>query len=682
MRKTERELLKVEKMLEDEPFRYDLLQERIKLSLELNEIERVMIAFEDMAQKVPMGIDLWKLWESILSDESIHENFKERYALDEIYKRGCEEYYDAEFWLMRVNGEEFDEYEAACMTIGRDFRYAKQFWELILENEGENGVTLVEDIVCIPFRGFEEFIVKCSSMYPDLKVSSEKIMSTLKWCDGLESMETAIEESDSAETWISLLQNAKHISKDPYVIMNYYERLVTKYFANPRVWLVYLEFSRGFIGAAETLKVTERAVRNCPQTVELWMYRMDMLEMMGGNVGKVFNQILESGITGESLLLVCCSYGMHLHRIGKNDEDAFVRLAKIVAELLESIDIISEHSVESLSNIIRAVRSDSFVKPISQYFERHLELWKVWFDEDICDASVEKKREMFRNALSRQDVNSRIGRYPLLNLWKRMEERHGDIKVLMDVKQKMQNEVWKFYELNEEKTVDKKKAGKRTTIDEDNVKKTKKARVEKVQETKRDETPQPKTAFVVNIPRDIGEDDITEIFSPHGKVTAVRILKNSLGRSRGMCYVDYEEEKCVDTAIAALHRSKVGDQVIQVKRSLPHSSQLPASIEKSVFVKNLGKVDEDELKTELSRVFESVGAIVDIRVLLDRVDGRSRGAAFIDFEDSSSVPKALSLTNTDFMGSRMKVQRVKPVMKQKERKTMSNKDFQNMFKKS
>jgi len=71
-----------------------------------------------------------------------------------------------------------------------------------------------------------------------------------------------------------------------------------------------------------------------------------------------------------------------------------------------------------------------------------------------------------------------------------------------------------------------------------------------------------------------------------------------------------------------------------------------------IYVGNLSyQSNEDDLKG----LFSQYGEIDEIRVITDRNTGRSRGFAFVTFENSEGAQSALAANGTDFQERRIKV---------------------------
>lgn len=80
-----------------------------------------------------------------------------------------------------------------------------------------------------------------------------------------------------------------------------------------------------------------------------------------------------------------------------------------------------------------------------------------------------------------------------------------------------------------------------------------------------------KTVFVSNLPFNVKESELENLFKEHGKVNQVRLVTNRAGKPKGFGYIEYEEETAASAAIVALDGSQVGDRQIAVALSNPPS---------------------------------------------------------------------------------------------------------------
>ena len=72
--------------------------------------------------------------------------------------------------------------------------------------------------------------------------------------------------------------------------------------------------------------------------------------------------------------------------------------------------------------------------------------------------------------------------------------------------------------------------------------------------------------IVLNLPRDLTGDALTELFSVHGKIVACNIVSDgATGNSKGFGFVEMPNKREAQTAIKRLHNTKLGENRIRVK---------------------------------------------------------------------------------------------------------------------
>ncbi|TSJ40966.1 RNA-binding protein [Mucilaginibacter corticis] len=72
--------------------------------------------------------------------------------------------------------------------------------------------------------------------------------------------------------------------------------------------------------------------------------------------------------------------------------------------------------------------------------------------------------------------------------------------------------------------------------------------------------------FVVGFPREMQETALLELFSLHGDVAALNIVRDkTTGSSLGYGFVEMGDQMAAERAIAALNGLKIGDRTIGVR---------------------------------------------------------------------------------------------------------------------
>ena len=97
---------------------------------------------------------------------------------------------------------------------------------------------------------------------------------------------------------------------------------------------------------------------------------------------------------------------------------------------------------------------------------------------------------------------------------------------------------------------------------------------------------------------------------------------------------------------------KAMQQELQVESGPGEDAKKNDADERSIYV---GQVDYDATPEELQAHFASCGVINRVTILCDKFTGKSKGYAYVEFEEATSVPTAVLLDNSIFKGRQLKV---------------------------
>ncbi|HVO32783.1 MAG TPA: RNA-binding protein [Elusimicrobiota bacterium] len=79
-----------------------------------------------------------------------------------------------------------------------------------------------------------------------------------------------------------------------------------------------------------------------------------------------------------------------------------------------------------------------------------------------------------------------------------------------------------------------------------------------------------KRLYVGNLPFDLSEDQLHELFSAHGQVANTKLITDfNTGRSRGFGFVEMRTEEDAQAAIEKMNKAKVGEREIVVNEARP-----------------------------------------------------------------------------------------------------------------
>ncbi len=86
-----------------------------------------------------------------------------------------------------------------------------------------------------------------------------------------------------------------------------------------------------------------------------------------------------------------------------------------------------------------------------------------------------------------------------------------------------------------------------------------------------------KRLYVGNLPFDISEDQLHELFSVHGQVSSAKLITDfNTGRSRGFGFVEMNSDDEAKAAIEKMNKSKVGERELVVNEARPRPERTGA----------------------------------------------------------------------------------------------------------
>ena len=79
-----------------------------------------------------------------------------------------------------------------------------------------------------------------------------------------------------------------------------------------------------------------------------------------------------------------------------------------------------------------------------------------------------------------------------------------------------------------------------------------------------------KRLYVGNLPFDVSEDQLHELFSVHGQVASTKLITDfNTGRSRGFGFVEMSSDEEAKAAVDKMNKTKVGDRELVVNEARP-----------------------------------------------------------------------------------------------------------------
>jgi len=174
-----------------------------------------------------------------------------------------------------------------------------------------------------------------------------------------------------------------------------------------------------------------------------------------------------------------------------------------------------------------------------------------------------------------------------------------------------------------------------------------------------------RTVFTANVHPKVEEFEVFEFFSEAGKVVDIQLLRDPRSfRSKGLCYIEFEDFKSVQIALSLSGRQLGGFPIVvqltQAEKNIAAQiAQDMANSQRSLTlkVKNLAKEMREE---DLQPVFAAFGDVNEI-YLRRSSDGKTR-EGYVEFVKSSEGIAAMQqLNGLDILGQKMKVYTDKPI---------------------
>jgi len=165
--------------------------------------------------------------------------------------------------------------------------------------------------------------------------------------------------------------------------------------------------------------------------------------------------------------------------------------------------------------------------------------------------------------------------------------------------------------------------------------------------------------YVANMPYSATDQSIEDYFSKYGKIKNVKLLKDKMGRSKGIAFVKFDTNAEATKALATNEQEFEGRK-LRVnfagenptdREERPSTKFEKGSNQCTVFI---GNIPFSSSKDAIEDMFKSCGSIKDVR-FATRDDGKPKGFAHIEFNNEDSVEKALKMNGTEMDGRHLKV---------------------------
>ncbi|KIJ64460.1 hypothetical protein HYDPIDRAFT_111787 [Hydnomerulius pinastri MD-312] len=178
------------------------------------------------------------------------------------------------------------------------------------------------------------------------------------------------------------------------------------------------------------------------------------------------------------------------------------------------------------------------------------------------------------------------------------------------------------------------------------------------------------TLYVTNFPEKTDDAAIRDLFGQYGIIFDVRWPSKKFKTTRRFCYVQFTSPASAERALELHGRELEPERALSVYISNPERKKERTDAdanEREVYVAGLSRFTNKE---DLRAVFSRYGPIKDIRPVEDK-DGRSKGFAFIEFENEADAHTALGANNYELKKRRIAVTLTDTRVRSKNREGLS-----------
>ncbi|CAG8538164.1 6107_t:CDS:2, partial [Acaulospora colombiana] len=154
--------------------------------------------------------------------------------------------------------------------------------------------------------------------------------------------------------------------------------------------------------------------------------------------------------------------------------------------------------------------------------------------------------------------------------------------------------------------------------------------------------------FIGNLAYSVDNDSLREAFKDVGKIVDATVEYDTLGRSKGFGYIEFESSEAAQEALK-LSGKEIDGRPINIKMNTVNNMSEPSD---TIFVGNLPfSVPEDDIY----EVFGNCGEIVSVRLPTHRDTGGRKGFGYVTFSSVAAAKKAMELHGTKIGGRSIKL---------------------------
>lgn len=736
----EKRAKELESQLSAYVYSYDAHVELVGIYKKLLNLTDMREAYERFSKHFPLTGTLWLDW--IRDEMRVASTDNEKKYIISLFDKAVDDYLSIDLWLEYVQfsiGQNDVEttrkiFERATNAAGLHVSKGSLIWDAYREFELAH-LSLITDSECdawqqqaikvseifrrqlsVPLmdmeRTFVEWRVWVERLPHQEFIDKDQVGWTYKKAtkyldDCLDFEEDLLVAQSDAER-LKIYREYIEDERKPENIRCLYERAVSEVCLDHELWYDYCLyfFKLGNYDAA--LKTSERALRNCPWSDDLWMFNMRVLEILGkshDDVTQCLEKALGAGFqNGHQYLQLWLTYLEHYRRItDPNNTEAVEKLreafnrghqhlaenfgidadpectflrfwAKIEASFLK--DVIAARKIWNEYGILKTLGSSANIwleligleqqygdeKHVRKTYQRALSSTKDW-PQCIVQSWLMYEREYgsVESVMSCTDIcRKHMKKHHLEHPVQQQENTNGNRNETEQ--NKHQSKKRKFQEqkhtnanekkLKQVKISDDVSKKNRNSVEQHN-KEEQRQELKKEDKDKRidiDNEKQLRSVFISNLDYIVTDDELKTFLGP---VEELRLVKDRKGHSKGYAYCVFStQEEALKTM--ARDRELLKGRPVFISECKVDRMQRETQFKycttqekHKLFVKGLPLSMSQE---EVEALFRVHGDIKEVRLVTYR-NGRPKGLAYVEFKDANDAAKAIIATdNTEIKG--------------------------------
>ncbi|KAI4468761.1 pre-mrna processing protein prp39-related [Holotrichia oblita] len=694
---SEQRAAELEDQLSQNMYLYDVHVELVGLYRKVADLTSMRAAYERFHKYFPITPKLWLNW--IHDEMQIADSSEEKNFILQLFNKAMEDYHSVQLWQeyaqFAIGFCSVDEVRAilerGLNSVGLHVSDGSLLWDTLREFElahlslAEAGtedfgtqllrvVEIYRRQLSVPLLDMEKTYKEWEDFIQQLPDDHGIDVKQVEW--GYKKAQQLLESYKPYEESLTFAKNEDEMYKvyfdyidfvkDPSLKVVLYERAVCELCLNAQLWENYCYYTLKLGEIA--LKVSERALRNCPWHVSLWITRLRILEVLQ-KPKEDLTACFEEAIKSVPVIEMLDLWFAYIEYIKRNSDDMelfdkLILQAKQQLEPDQKFKILrfqarihaKNNDISGARKIWSEIMSNVLNKSSAYTWIEYLEIEKRFGESKFV-------RQIYQRAIS----NCKDWQHYFADEWLMYEREVGTIDDVLKCVKKCK-EIVKY--IREDNTLTQGKDSKRKFDDEDDkYNQSKRHKVNQVHpkyksesnpkdEPMKEHRRKPvkiqhpptnidteKTVFLSNFISKVTENEFKNLF-PNAK--EIIIPTDRKGNSKCFAYVLFET---ADEAAEALKRDRLpidGRPLFISKCQKDRTQRQPVfkysgkSEGNKLFVKGLPNHYTKERIEELFKPYKCI----DVRLVV-KFNGQPRGLAYVDFDTKEDAE--LAMKNTDQM---------------------------------